>query len=68
VDQAYTRAKKILKDNFDKLQKIANYLLEKESIDISTARAILGIPEPVVPKSEESAKAPTLPDQGNPNS
>ncbi|MBF0619388.1 MAG: ATP-dependent zinc metalloprotease FtsH [Candidatus Omnitrophica bacterium] len=44
VDAAYARAKKIIVENRDKLDLIANRLIEKEVIDIEEARVLLSIP------------------------
>lgn len=55
VNEAYERAKKFLMDNRDKLTLLAKRLMEKEVITIDEARALLGIPEPAVSASEESA-------------
>ncbi|MFH0753984.1 MAG: ATP-dependent zinc metalloprotease FtsH [Candidatus Omnitrophota bacterium] len=45
VDAAYQRAKKIITDNRDKLDIIANRLIEKEVMDIEEARILLGLPK-----------------------
>jgi cell division protease FtsH len=50
VDAAHQRAKKIITENRDKLDLIANRLIEKEIIDIEEARTLLGIPAPVKPE------------------
>jgi len=44
VNQAYARARKLLTDNKDHLDKIALTLVEKEIIDIEETRKLLGIP------------------------
>ena len=46
VDEAYNRAKQILTDNRDKLDLIANRLIEKEVIDIDETCDMLGLPKP----------------------
>ena len=50
MDAAHQRAKKIITENRDKLDLIANRLIEKEIIDIEEARTLLGIPAPVKPE------------------
>jgi len=45
VNQAYMRAKNLLTENRDKLDKIARALVEKEVIDIDEARVLLGMPQ-----------------------
>jgi len=44
VNTAYARAEKLLKDNRDKLDKLAQRLMEKEVMDIEEARILLGMP------------------------
>jgi cell division protease FtsH len=51
VDAAYQRAKKIITENRDKLDLIANRLIEKEVIDIEEARVMLGLPPSQEPKA-----------------
>lgn len=63
VDEAYFRAKTFLTENKDKLEIIANRLIEKEVIDIDEARALLGIPEGVVPV--KLRKSYNIPSPGN---
>jgi len=46
VNSAYVRAKDLIAENRDKLDLIANKLIEKEVIDISEARIMLGLPLP----------------------
>lgn len=46
VDESYTRAKTLLTDNRDKLQQIADRLIEKEVIDIEETCEMLGLPKP----------------------
>jgi cell division protease FtsH len=53
VDAAYNRAKTLVTGNRDKLDLIANRLIEKEVIDIDEARVLLGLPLP--PASNEAA-------------
>jgi len=45
VHESYEKAKKLLTDNRDKLDLLANRLIEKETIDIEEARVLLMIPE-----------------------
>lgn len=45
VNQAYGRARNILTENRSKLDKLAGALVEKETIDIDEARALLGMAE-----------------------
>ncbi len=52
VDTAYERAKKIITENRDKLDLIAQRLIEKEVIDIDETRQLLGMASPAVPLSE----------------
>jgi cell division protease FtsH len=44
VNQAYTRAKQLLTDHRDKLDKLALALVEKEVLDIDETRVLLGMP------------------------
>ncbi len=48
VDAAYVRAKDLITKNRDKLDLIANKLIEKEVTDIVEMRTLLGLPEPQV--------------------
>jgi cell division protease FtsH len=50
VDRAYTRAKKLITENRDKLDLIASRLMDKEVMDIEEARTLLGMSS--VQKSE----------------
>ncbi len=43
VDESYTRARKLLSENRDKLDKMAQRLMEKESLDIDETRILLGM-------------------------
>ncbi|OGW98462.1 MAG: cell division protein FtsH [Omnitrophica WOR_2 bacterium GWA2_45_18] len=56
VNQCHLRARKLLTDNSDKLNKIARRLLEKEVIDIEETRVLLGMvtPSPVTAPSGPS--------------
>jgi len=61
VDEAYNRAKNLLKENQDKLEKIAAHLMEKEVIDIDEAKIILGLaekqPESIINENNKTASA-----------
>ncbi|NLE65735.1 MAG: ATP-dependent zinc metalloprotease FtsH [Elusimicrobia bacterium] len=46
VDAAYGRARNLISGNREKLDSIAQRLIEKEVIDIDEARGLLGIPSP----------------------
>ncbi len=50
VDAAYQRARSLITQHRDKMDIIANRLIEKEVIDIEEARTLLGMP--LVPKQE----------------
>ncbi|MBF0385524.1 MAG: ATP-dependent zinc metalloprotease FtsH [Candidatus Omnitrophica bacterium] len=50
IDEAYNRAKKLLSENREKLDLMAQRLIEKESLDIDEARTLLGIPQPSLPE------------------
>jgi cell division protease FtsH len=45
IDNAYERAQKIIRDNQDKLQKLADKLLETETLDGDEARKVVGLPD-----------------------
>ena len=60
VDEAYNRARKLLTENRDKLDLIANRLIEKEVIDIVEARELLGIPEPPAATEETQVSSPSV--------
>ena len=63
VDNAYDRAKKILKDNRDKLDLLAKKLIEVEVLDVIEARKMLGMEAPAVkkeqPKDAEKKDSPS---------
>jgi cell division protease FtsH len=73
VDEAYLRAKKILEDRIDILHRMANALLERETLDAAEIKIILegGVLPPVeIPaavkaliKQAETAEARTEPDR-----
>lgn len=44
IDSCYEQAQKLLNDNIDKLKKLAETLLEKEVMDASEVRELLGLP------------------------
>jgi len=54
VDHAYTRAKNIITENRDKIEKIAGRLLEKEVIDVDETRELLGMPKPPEPSDSDA--------------
>ena len=43
IDEAYERAKKLLVDNKDKLEKVTLALLEKEVLDVEKVKTIIGL-------------------------
>jgi cell division protease FtsH len=56
VNEAYTRAKNLLTENRDKLDKMAHALVEKEVMDIDETRILLGLaPAPATPPPNEHA-------------
>ena len=55
VDAAYQRARKIITEHRDKLDLIANRLIEKEVIDIEEARALLGMAAQARPEDAPAA-------------
>jgi len=63
VDESYGRAKKILEDRIDILHRIANALLERETLDAPEIKVILAggtlepLPPPVVAKPADEAVA-----------
>ena len=54
VDRAYQRARQLLTEHQDQLKLLADYLIEKEVIDITEARKLLNMPDP-----NEGGKAET---------
>jgi len=54
VNQAYTRAKDLLTENRDKLNKLAQALVEKEVMDIDEARVLLGMAPQEKSSSDET--------------
>jgi len=58
VDAAYTRARSLLTENREKLDLIANRLIEKEIIDIDETCDLLGMPRPQPQPEENAAKTP----------
>jgi cell division protease FtsH len=67
VREAYNRARGLLTDNRHKLDLLANYLLDKEIIDLDQAKVLFGDVPPVPEKNEEQGVPiqPT-PEQQNP--
>ncbi|MFA5088732.1 MAG: ATP-dependent zinc metalloprotease FtsH [Candidatus Omnitrophota bacterium] len=60
VDQSYNRAKKLLTDNRDKLEKLAKTLMEKEVLDLEEAKKLFGMEDtPQDPQSDSSAHSPS---------
>lgn len=57
IDNCYEQASKLLTDNIDKLKKLAEALLEKEVMDASEVRVLLGLP------SEERVEVDQKPTQ-----
>lgn len=58
VQEAYSRAKKLLTDKKDQLDKVSTYLIEKEVIDIYQVRNLLGMPQPEEPEYKEDEEEP----------
>jgi cell division protease FtsH len=56
VEEAYQRAKKLLSDNRDKMQLLAQRLIEKEVMDIDEARTLLNIPD----NKPDKSPSPTI--------
>jgi len=57
VNSCYTRAKKLLTESRDKLDKLALALVEKEVMDIDESRILLGmVPEPDAQPPENSSR------------
>jgi len=65
VDEAYTRAKTLLTNNRDKLQQIADRLIEKEIIDIDETCEMLGLPKPE--HHDDSSEEETPEESPSPN-
>ncbi len=69
VDQCYNNARQLLTENRDKLDLIANRLIEKEIIDIEEACNLLGMPKPThheeehLPIASANDQIPTPADQ-----
>ncbi len=61
VDDAYNRARKLLTDNRDKLDKIAKFLIEHEIIDIDQTHELLGMPMPA-PETQPDQPPASLPE------
>ena len=59
VNQSYERAKKLLTENRDKLDKIAQRLIEKEVIDIEETLILLGMPpKPNITPEPQATSSP----------
>jgi cell division protease FtsH len=56
--QALESARTCLKEHFDELEKLAQALLERETLPISEIRELLGLP---VPEDEQKAEADDMP-------
>ncbi len=56
IDTCYEQAQKLLSDNIDKLKKLAEALLEKEVMDASEVRELLGLPANAGQSQAESKK------------
>lgn len=54
VHDAYNRAKKLLSDNRDKMDMLAQRLIEKETMDIEEARILLNLPDTLSNQQVES--------------
>jgi len=54
VNKAYTRAKKLLTDHQDQLEKLTRTLIEKEVLDIDEAKKILGLEDEKKDKKEKA--------------
>ncbi len=67
VQQVHDRAKKLLMDNRDKLELMAQRLMEKEVMDIDEAREVLGIAAPSSAPAIASSVAETAPSNASGN-
>lgn len=56
VSKCYEKAKKLIVENKDKLDKIANALVEKESLNSKEIFGLLGLPSPEVKNNDEEVK------------
>jgi cell division protease FtsH len=61
VDQAFNRARRLIMDNREKLDLLAQRLIEKEVIDIDEARRLLGMAIEKKAQAEPSAHAGSNP-------
>jgi len=59
IDECYLRAKKILEENYDKLNLLANTLLEKEVLTSDEVKKILGIATEEDNATEEEKAEPS---------
>jgi cell division protease FtsH len=57
IDECYDRAKKILKENLDKLKKLSGVLLEKEVLESEEIKQIVGMGEAVGPQAVDPGTA-----------
>ena len=58
IDRAYQAAKKCLTGHRDQLEKLAETLLERETVSIAEIRELLGIPEPETPETPTDTPEP----------
>ena len=58
MTDAHTRARGILTDRRDMLEKVTRQLLEQEVMEGDTLRAILGVPPGAIPESAEGVPLP----------
>lgn len=57
IKECYARAKKLLEENSDKLNKLADVLLEKEILDSDTVRKLLDLPQADTGKDNSQEKS-----------
>ncbi|MBR5542692.1 MAG: ATP-dependent zinc metalloprotease FtsH [Oscillospiraceae bacterium] len=62
IDGAYKKCEKILNDNMDKLHEVANFLLEKETMEAEDFYALFG---ETVPEREEKKEEAEKPEEKN---
>ena len=63
IDKAYHTAKQVLTDNRDKMNEVAQHLLEKETIEGDDLTSLLAAPVGQTPKPSTGGGAPDEPDQ-----
>ena len=56
INDAYTRAEKLLSENHDKLEKLANALLETETMDGRDVETLLGLKKTINSEEEYSSE------------